>query len=347
MIYFSFPVLAETTRITFISPDPIDTKNVFWSDFISIMRKSASDLELELEVLYGDKNRFSTKRMVTEVLNRETPPHFLVTIANLRLANYILEMAEKKQVYTLIVNTNLDRQDKRNVGEPRERFAYWLGSVYPNDQQAGYLLGEELLKIAQSKSKISTFPLLSFAGTRDTSVSTNRIKGLKKFVDDYSDKVILQQTMYGGWDKSIVKKMMPKLLRRYPSTNIYWSAGGGMSLGILDSLESSKTISVVGEIEWSNSILEKILQDKIDVAVGGHFMDGAWTMVLIKDFSKGIDFKDDIGLNYETNFYVVTKKKLLEKKNYFFNNEWKKINFRQYSKHYNPHIKKYDFNLNY
>jgi ABC-type sugar transport system substrate-binding protein len=347
LFLLSFSALANKTRVTFIAPDPHNTQNVFWQDFISIMSKSAKDLDLDLEVLYGESNRFRTKKLITNVLSREVPPHYLVTIVNLGFIKDLLDMAEKKRVHTIIVNSDIDNNEKLEIGKPREIYKYWLGSISPNDQQAGHLLASELLKVAHKKINSPSYTMIGFTGTRDTSVSANRVNGLNNFIKNNAKKIKLQQIINGNWNGDYIQKIMPNILSRYPNTNIYWSAGGGMSLGVLEALDSQDKNIVVGEMEWSNLVLTKVVQKKIDVAVGGHFMDGAWAMVLIKDYSQGIDFKDDIGTNYQTNFHAITKQDLLAKKDYFFNKQWLKINFKKHSKFYSPDVKEYNFTLHY
>jgi len=345
LLLISFVSLASKPHVIFISPDPIDTSNVFWSEFIVMMQKSADDLEINLEVVYSNASRFGALEVVENITKRQVLPDAIFLLAHVRVFPKILILTEKSKIYTIVVNSPVDDRDKIRVGKPRGIYKYWLGSLTPNDEHAGYILAKHLFSMAPSILNKPPYFVSGFTGAFDTSVPKNRVKGLHRAVGEFSQNVSFQQVFNGAWNYHNIAEKLPHIMNRYPKTRIFWSAGGGMSLGVIPYVQQQQDKFMIGELEWSTEVFEHMLKGNINAAVGGHFMEGAWAMVMIYDFLQGFDFKDDIGLRSLSNFALVDDKLFQRNSQYYLQKQWRNIDFKHYSKSYSKNVNKYDFVL--
>ena len=56
---------------------------------------------------------------------------------------------------------------------------------------------------------------------------------------------------------------------------------------------------VVGGLNWSGGAVERVLKGEMIVTHGGHFLGGAWAMVVLRDYHDGRDFaEEDVRLQF-------------------------------------------------
>ena len=70
-------------------------------------------------------------------------------------------------------------------------------------------------------------------------------------------------------------------------------------------------------------------------------MDGGWALVMLYDLMNGIT----VPRMGHSRFSVLTQENVDEYSSKFGDNNWSQIDFRKFSKHLNPQIKEYKFNL--
>jgi hypothetical protein len=83
----------------------------------------------------------------------------------------------------------------------------------------------------------------------------------------------------------------------------------------------------------------------MSTSVGGHFLEGAWSLILVHDYHYGIDFVDDPGVRFMTSMHSITSDTVQDYSDKLGNPEWNRIDFKQFSKKHNPVLEKYDFSL--
>jgi PAS domain S-box-containing protein len=97
-------------------------------------------------------------------------------------------------------------------------------------------------------------------------------------------------------------------------------------------------------VDWDKAAQEAILNGRMDVSVGGHFMDGAWAAVLLYDYLNGIDFANE-RLQFESQMVGITRANL-KKFSPFLSLDKQSLNFRLFSKVLNQQLKLYSLDLN-
>ena len=95
-------------------------------------------------------------------------------------------------------------------------------------------------------------------------------------------------------------------------------------------------------INTSTEALEAIKSGRLTSLAGGHFITGAWTLVMIYDYHHGRDFADE-GLELERSMFAEFTPPLAERYIQRFSNGFDSIDFSRYSKVKNPQLKRYNF----
>ncbi len=75
--------------------------------------------------------------------------------------------------------------------------------------------------------------------------------------------------------------------------------------------------------------------------VGGHFMDGAWALIMIYD-----DYHQHLKTcPSKSAFAAVTRENIAEFRAFFSNDSWNEVDFRKFSMTLNPGLRQYDFSI--
>lgn len=101
---------------------------------------------------------------------------------------------------------------------------------------------------------------------------------------------------------------------------------------------------LVGGIDWTQGAINAISEGKIMVSIGGYFMEGSWVLILMYDYLKGHDFKDE-SIDMRSEMYALTRKNVDIYLELFDSLDWGKIDFTKFSKFLNPELEKYPFHL--
>jgi hypothetical protein len=99
---------------------------------------------------------------------------------------------------------------------------------------------------------------------------------------------------------------------------------------------------VVGGLNWSQAGVERVLKHEMVLTHGGHFLIGAWAMVILRDHHDGRDFaEEDVRLQFPMgafNLPIATRFSEIGKV------DWRKVDFTRFSKVRNGAVMRYDFN---
>lgn len=95
-------------------------------------------------------------------------------------------------------------------------------------------------------------------------------------------------------------------------------------------------------VNTSNEAMEGIKSGRLASLAGGHFIVGAWALVMIHDYHHGHDFADE-GLQLERSMFVLFDPALADTFQSKFGDKHMPVDFRRYSKVLNPKIVKYEF----
>ncbi len=337
-------------KIVFLSPD--QSGSSFWGTFVKIMQAAANDLGVELEIVYSKSNGYRLKRDGMRLLNTtnlETKPDFFITGYWKGVTPALIEAANEKNIKFFLVNSSVPVKYRAKVGRPRGKYTNWLGGIAPDDLDSGYQLMDMLIQ--HSKADKNTDTVLSVSGINgdiDSYVAEFREQGVIRRIKQ-SNKVKYLGSMASLWTPVSAEASAEKLIQRNPEIDIFWAASDGIAIGVLSAIKnngrkSGKDIWVAG-MDWTKQGLDSVKSGELVGSWGGHIMEGAWAMVLLYDYYHGVDFIDSLGTNIRTPMSAVTRKNVDKYLQFFSQEQWLKVDFRQFSKHVNTDMQKYRFSV--
>ncbi len=341
VLFFNSSITLAGPSIAFVNPESQD--NAFWNSVSLFMQAAADDLGIDLEVVYGNGDRFESFKQAKQILVRESPPDYLLFVYQASTGKRILDIAELKNVNTFIFNTDIHPRDVATVGKPREHYAYWLGHMHPNDYEAGKLLADTLIQHAKNNTKISRpIEMLGISGGLDSTPAGRRNEGLDIAVSK-DDEVRLNQIVHTDWSTAQAFEKTAILLDRYPNTSVIWGASDSLAQAAIQAFKPGKEY-ITGGIDWTTKGLNSIKDGSLHASVGGHFMEGAWSLVMLYDHARGIDFNTDQRLIL-TEMNVIDASNVERYLDKIKAENYERINFSRFSKALNTELKGYDFSL--
>jgi ABC-type sugar transport system substrate-binding protein len=353
-----YPQFASSTekkmRVVFINPGFSDINNPtggFWLSVSSFMKAAADDLNIDLEILYCDRNHIKMRRVAESVINRETPPDYLVVVNEKLSAESIVMDADRAGIKVFVILNRFEGDQHKNIGLPRGIYKNWIGSLIPDNRFAGYQIAKFVIEKALQagiKASDGRLHIIGFSGDYITQASVDRVAGLKQAVSEYPN-VDLKQVIPCNWSKDEARNKIPKTLKRYPETVAIWGANDPIALGALEgAVAAGKKPGeniFIGGLNWDIPGLEKVKNGEIVTSVGGHFMTGGWALVLLYDYHHGRDFADKgTRLQYKI-FGALHKRNIGQFLDKFDGRDWGKIDFTRFSKVLNPKVIKYQFGV--
>lgn len=347
------PLAAKETRVLFLHPG--ERPDSFWDTVEAVMREAAQDLNMDLTVIYGGRNHREIVQLFEKALSEKKPKRrqydAVVFQGQKKNGVDLLKIAEKFRVPAFIFNAGLSEEQGREFGGPREKFRYFIGQMLPDDQRAGYDLLNILVDEAKAKKNLSPqdkVPVLAISGNVADEASVLRVKGLKEAIAQRQDVTLLQVTP-AQWNREKARGVFHHLQNRYPEANVVWAANDPMALGII---EAKKQRGVdpqfsplwTGGIDWTPEALLSVAEGKMVATIGGHFMEGAWALVLIHDYLHDRDFAEE-NLKWQSPMTAIRLSNLQDYLSLIIQKQWSKIDFSLFSKVLNPQIKKYHFDI--
>jgi len=179
------------------------------------------------------------------------------------------------------------------------------------------------------------FEMFGISGSYDSTPAQYRNKGIDAAITGRPE-IILRQNVYAYWDEKKAYDITSGLINRYPNTKLVWCAGGAMTHGTLNAIKDSHKIPgkdiLLGTFDWSSSTANHIEEGVIAASVGGHFMDGGWSLILLYDYHHGIDFKDYTGTTILSPLTVMNPNNLSQYEILLNKNSWQDIDFIKFTK---------------
>ena len=342
-------VCAAAFTVVFINPGR--SEEPFWRSATRFAQPAAQQLDIKLEVLYAERDHLKMIDLVRQVSAREKKPDYLL-VANEKLAGgEMLTLAEKAGIKTLMVYSTLDESQAAEFGKPRQKYRHWLGSLTPNAVGAGRLTAEELVRQALQLGAVADdgkVHVAAIAGDKATPTGTQRLQGAAVMLSDHPS-VVLEQVVYGNWDRTRANEQAAALLLRYPKLNAFWVASDLMAYGAIDAAEAAGRKPGIdllfSAINNSPQVLQARIQGRISSLAGGHFTAAGWGLVMLYDYHHGRDFKKE-ALELNAPLFVLLDEERAQRFLARFGDEdFSSVDFRQFSKRLNPQLRSYPFSL--
>ncbi|WP_170829087.1 MULTISPECIES: ABC transporter substrate-binding protein [Pseudoalteromonas] len=275
-LMFAIPSAAAELKVTFINPgfsDDNPTGN-FWLNVTAFMQAAAEDLNIDLSVMYANRNHIDMKKMVDKALSRDD--HYLVLVDEKSVVAQALLSSQKthdKIIFLLNAPTKQEQIRLRSKG-----FGI-LGNIVPDNFQAGRLLIQQLDSLVLRSKKNPVVNSLALLGETATEAARQREQGLLSH-SNRSYNLKLQQRIDANWSQQEAYRITKGLLKRFPETKLIWAANDAMAKG---AAEAATKLSIRQQIRIGGVNWDKDHHKVLDASVGGHVTLGAFTLVKIAD----------------------------------------------------------------
>ena len=320
-----FSQLAFATKIILIIPD--EEGPAFWNLVHQVSAASAQSLNVQLEVIYGGANRFSTLEIIENIVARPLMPDFLIFRPFHGNAANVFDLIEARGILFVTLEQAFSGKEAIELQRPKQKYKNWIGEVAYDNANGGALLLNALLKEHRVRYPTVKPSIIGMGGDFDnlSIVRQQVLMDLKPRGD-----VNLNQIFPSYWDPKNIAANFELMIERYPDTNIFWCAGDQLALETLlqHQLLFNKPI-VVGGFDWLPEALLKIQDGELTASVGGHFLMGAIAITKIIDYQNGID-RFSTSPNFY-NFEVITKENVDSYQDFMQQGKWQQVNFNQFS----------------
>lgn len=339
-------VAAAPIKATFLLPSSVD-EHPFWDQYVTFMQAAADDLDIDLEIL-GSEHRFDVQEKAKELIERPAKPDYLLYIYHTRHTLDLLPLLEAAGIKSIISNTDITKSERRIVGWPRERFKHWIGHIFPDEARASRMLTDKLIATGFELGLTDNdgiLHLVGIGGINDTTAAVHRKRGFTQAIGT-TPKAVLDRYTWTNWDRKKAKAKAKRLLEYYPEARVYWGVHDDTALGILDAASELGFTPghnfLTGSIDWTQGGIAAVEDGRILASVGGHFMEGAWTLIMLYDYHNGHDFADPSPT-------IKSEMRLLDAESFdtylpvLARANWGRIDFRRFTRTHNPELRNYDF----
>lgn len=323
--------------VIFLNPGYSDEP--FWTDYSRYMQDAADDLGIELKVLYGERDPARMLSNARQVLDGEHPDYLIFTNEQFQ-GPVLLRLFEASQVRLFALHSTLTDEQQALIGGSRERHRNWLGSLVPNDEEAGYLMGRELIALAKGQPA----ELLAFSGVKQTPSSILRLAGLQRALNE-APHVRLVQAVHGEWQEQRAYEQAVSLLPRYPDVSLVWSANDAMAFGVMRAAVEQGRDLRYAALNNSARVLQAHIDGRIDVLASGHFVLGACALVMLNDHARDLDFIERGGKDQVASLLRIVDRAQSQKLLARLGQPDIDMDFRQFSALTQPQQQRYDCSI--
>lgn len=323
-------------EVAFLNPG--SSTEPFFGKLASFMRIAADQLGIELEVIECDLERSKMLDGAEALLARTQRPDYVVMGNPDGAAVDLLPRLNDSGIKVMLINEGIMSFEFPKVGRPRLPLENWLGQLRPDDQQAGQLLADHLLDVATRDDRLAgdgTVHLIGLAGDHNWA-SNSRVAGLNRAVKARQN-VTMDSVRLGEWDRDRARELTSSLLRMFPEVSVVWAASDLMAAGAIEAIEAAGRVPgrdvIVGGVDWAPQAYDRVRNGVLTASAGGHFMEGAWALVMLYDHHNGRDFETT---SVESTFVLLTAENLAEHSIFFDDSRWEQADFASLSKVKNP-----------
>lgn len=314
LVLLSGPLLAAERMALFL---PEDT--AFWNRVALFARAAADDLGVELTTFDGDSDRVKMLRQVDRVLAGKHSYDALIFPNFLQTASHFLRRCESHRIPCVLFNSDLEPELKQPgaIGLPRQNNPFWIAQLVPDDVGSSVAITRELIAQARGlgmgkgdgDGEQRHIELIGINGYQADAPAVRREEGLRQVVQAEA-AVTLRQMFYTDWGAAQAAVRTMGAFRRYSDTQVIWSANYRTTNGILLALEQLGKVPgkdvLLNSYDINPETLRQVSSGQVAITAGGHYIEGAWAVVLAHDYLAGHDFADRDTV-FQTPLLVVTR----------------------------------------
>ena len=273
----------------------------FWPMVENVLRATAADLGVTLEVYYSNENPLDHINQVEAALTRSDRPVDGVLFHNHKHRGVeLLKRVEAHGVPAMLMNAGFMAAE--NAGRPRENYRCWIGAMLPDDEGAGYRLAKALIAEAERLPNglhQGAVHMVGIEGDRASMASQRRVEGLKRALAERAGEkekppVVFHQYFHSKWKRDLAATAYKMTRARYPEVTVFWTAADIMGLGVVDAAtEEGRRPGhdfVTGGMDLLPYTFEQLEAGNLTASVGAHYIEAAFALTALYDYLNGYDF---------------------------------------------------------
>ena len=273
---FSHVVTAKQIKVVVINPGHAqgDATGRFWSNVNAIMQAAADDLNIELVSLFANRNHIQMKSLANQALEHNPDYAIIVNEKGSGIAQLKVFAEHEIPVFALLNGFNDRELESLSDSEQKSL----IGTVVPDNREAGKYLLSELISLHENKS--DSINLLALRGDFASAAATERAQGLQQLLSAHKQLRLIDYPV-ANWSKAEAYTTVKGILKR-ARVDIIWSANDPMAFGALEAVQEANLPYpvTIGGMNWD----ETNLNSTIDVSLGGHVVLGAKALVMLADY---------------------------------------------------------------
>ncbi|MFZ6690942.1 ABC transporter substrate-binding protein [Undibacterium sp. SXout20W] len=352
MILVFLPGISFGMSVTFLNPGKSD--EVYWVTASHCMSAAAHSLGVQLEILYSERDHLKTLTIAKEIAARGpgNRPDYVILSNDYAVGMEAMRILDAAKIKTFFAFSGIsDPHERDTVAGPRQIYKGWLGSLEPKSEEAGYLTARELIQRGEAMHLYAPdgkLHMLVIAGDRTTTTSFKRNNGMRRAIAE-AKNLVVDQEVYGEWSRTKAKVQSEWLYKRYPGKHLVWAGNDQMAFGAMESWRAIGGVpgkdSLFSGVNTSSEALTAIEDGSLTALAGGHFVAGAFALVMLYDYDHSKDFTDE-GLELDRSMFILFDKESAHRFYHLFGGlNFEHVDFRQFSKVYNANVKKYEFSF--
>jgi ABC-type sugar transport system substrate-binding protein len=141
------PVASQPApRVVFLNPGESVERGTgpYWRMVAQFMAAAARSFGMQLEVMWAERDHLLMLRQAEEVARRAEAPDYIVIVNEKLAAQQMLRMFERSPTKVFLIHNDLTPEQRREIGNERERIRNWIGTATTDAARGGYLLMEDL-----------------------------------------------------------------------------------------------------------------------------------------------------------------------------------------------------------
>jgi len=205
---------------------------IFWNNIHRLAKAAAKDLNVDLEIIYTNRNHIKAVEIAKEIAKRKNKPDYVIVVGEKLIASRSIPALSSSGIKVFLYG-DLTKEELEIIGEPREKYSNYIGKIAIDDYMAGYLTAEHMVTkaIKQKLQDINGYiNFFAFEGVRKTSFSSERVRGLNDVLKKYPEVRIIQ-SIATDWTPKYVEFALPRLLSRYLKCQVagIWGANSALA----------------------------------------------------------------------------------------------------------------------
>lgn len=337
--------------VIFINPGRSD--EAYWVAAGQAMQAAADSLDIRFEQRFAERDPLRVQQIAREIAARPAPqrPDYVLATNDKRTLVQVAQLLNAAGIKSFAAFSGLQDDERAQFGPPRGTIPLLLGSLEPDAEEAGYLTAKALIAQglqARLQGSDGRLHLLAIAGDKSTPVSVQRNRGMQRAVGEQASRVVLAQLVYADWRRDKAAEQAEWLLARHGQARLLWAGSDQMAFGAMEAAQKlghkPGQDMLFSAINTSPEAMQARIAGRLSALAGGHFMAGAWSLVMLYDLHHGHDFADE-GLELTRPMFASFDRAGAERYLQRFGGGIKDIDFRAFSKVLNPRLKRYDFGL--